>query len=481
MSDDIDSDELVEIENNSTGKNDNKNVEEKGGQDFDDWLSLDDDNLENIDNLDNLENIDNLKESFDKEEDASKSSKDSESLIDKPQALDSTAEVSERPAEKKKPQLKPKIDQELKPKKPNEDLNPALTETTSNDDIATALTEAVTRNLRESSGNRLAIMGAKASGKTYFFHSLVFRLSATKGRLGALNKFVDGKSIHLFEAFMKTGKASKITMERFLRNYQSWNQLEFTRSEGDWYRLEIPYRNGWLGRNTQSFDVDFIDASGEAFFEAPINNNRETWDIFAEAETLVFCLPTWVAFPKREIMKEKDWQERDNQLEGFSKVVKNYSDVHEIHKKNGKFKSKDVKSILVLTMADDPRSNLEELKKTWIHPFQHSRGSRRLNKSLNSNQGIMRYLSDAQYISNQIYKEFENASDRIFKIINIINFGKNKPWIIPISAIDGETLLEYENNRIEKNLEDADELLPIPVHVELPLLVSFTDKFNALI
>ncbi|HBL29420.1 MAG TPA: hypothetical protein DD490_21520, partial [Acidobacteria bacterium] len=99
----------------------------------------------------------------------------------------------------------------------------------------------------------------------------------------------------------------------------------------------------------------------------------------------VFCLPLWVAFPGSR-MTTADRRERNVVLEGFERVVQNY----EALRSEGGRENQRVKSILALTMADDPRTALGTLYEKWISPYLASPHS--YLPHLQKESGVARYL-----------------------------------------------------------------------------------------
>src|SRR6185295_7177407 len=136
-----------------------------------------------------------------------------------------------------------------------------------------------------------------------------------------------------------------------------------------------------------------------------------------------------------------------------------------------------VRSILALTMADDRRSALTTLRNRWITPFIER--PRPHLDALRTASGTARYLASARQISEAVFKEFDASHDpRISGIPERIEFGGGRPWFVPLSAIDGATLDSWDQGRVEKPRADLPP--PVPVHVELPLLVALCDSRHAL-
>jgi len=150
-------------------------------------------------------------------------------------------------------------------------------------------------------------------------------------------------------------------------------------------------------------------------------------------------------------------------LRGFSGILRNYEEIRD--------ESLDVKCILALTMADDHRSALRTLRSRWIDPYMGKKNQRKVLDQLCNPWRITRYLQNAQAISEYLHREFDESKwTEIQGIPARLEFGRGKPWILPVTAVDGARLI----------LGDKSEGEPTPAHVELPLLVAMCEKHNVL-
>jgi hypothetical protein len=61
-----------------------------------------------------------------------------------------------------------------------------------------------------------------------------------------------------------------------------------------------------------------------------------------------------------------------------------------------------------------------------------------------------------------------------------LNFGYGLPWIVPVSAVDGNKLEQAEADREHAPKYRYVGAAPIPAHVELPLLAAMCEHHNAL-
>lgn len=337
---------------------------------------------------------------------------------------------------------------------------------------------------------KFGIIGGKGVGKSYLFQAMVYRTLSGK-QSGALTHYLERDSMRLFTAMgeesnvgrkiARTGSARTLNRTRFIEKYQNWQRLPSTTFQiQTWYRLRLPLRSGWLGRKQTALDVEFFDGSGEGMFEIQSlsREHREVWEkAFLPAKVMVFCLPLWAAFPSGDLTDE-DWESREGLLAGFEQVLVHYRDMRSRH---GEL---PVNGILALTMADDRRSALRTLYDRWIAPYLDSPSSHL--KQLKKGSGIARYLNSSRKVSEALHEEFGATRDpRVSGIPQSLDFGRGKPWIVALSAIDGGRL-DYLDNKYRNDFDnpsrmrEARKVAPTPIHVELPLLVALCERENAL-
>jgi hypothetical protein len=339
--------------------------------------------------------------------------------------------------------------------------------------------------------HKLGIIGGKGVGKTYLFQAMFYRCFSGK-QSGALTKYLQPEGAHLFIArgetggdgrqITKTGKARTLNRVGFIHEYENWQRLSTTKKEvQQWYRLRLLYRTGVWGRDRSALDVEFFDASGEGLLglETLSPQDREVWDkAYLDARVMVFCLPLWAAFPNGNLTDD-EWMIREGLIGGLEQVVNHYKDMRRRHNR-----TTAVSSILALTMADDRRSALRALHDAWIKPYLDSPHTilRRLRKET----GIARYIANARKISEAVLEEFASSrAPQVASIPGSLDFGRGEPWIVPLSAIDGDRLQDLEDryrNRPDDSarLMEARNAAPTPVHVELPLLLALCERENAL-
>jgi hypothetical protein len=317
---------------------------------------------------------------------------------------------------------------------------------------------------------KLGIAGGNATGKSYLFQAMVYRCQAA-ARAGALSRFIDGGSLRLFEAETRDEGMQRVNLRDFVRHYQRWHRLPRTGLTNQrWYRLEFPYRVGWRGQGVSLFDVEFFDGSGEGFFAGALDNsNRRIWaDGFLRANVMVFCLPFWAAFPGR--LEAPDRELRELFLKQFENVVHNFNHVRDVARTRH-----PVRSILALTMSDDPRHGWPELQERWMKPYREA--PRAFERTLRKASALAAYLWNARTVSRLVHNALIESPDAfVASIPGKLHFGAGEPWVVPLSAIDGQTLERIESSQAEASDDDP----PVPVHVELPLLVALCERTNAL-
>nr|VFK10216.1 MAG: hypothetical protein BECKLPF1236B_GA0070989_10134 [Candidatus Kentron sp. LPFa] len=315
---------------------------------------------------------------------------------------------------------------------------------------------------------KLAIVGGKMTGKSYLFHAMVHRLSGTEGSIGY---FLNAGMSQLHELTRNGEIRQTKPTDEFLAPYRQWQRLEFTQYEPIWYQLDVPFYAGIFGRNEPRVEINYLEASGEGFFERAMQTQyQEDWNAFFDVRSIVFCLPIWAAFPGRK-MTQEDWNTREELLQGLDRVANHFSTLLKTH-----YHKRKVKTILALTMADDRRSSLSTLRENWIEPYMQD--EHKLLRLMNNSRGIVQYLANTRRVSDVVRKEMEKSSDiRIRSLPKTIKFGHAKTWFIPMTAIYGDTLdrMEQREKKVRVGIR-----APVPVHVELPLLVAMSDGRQAL-
>ncbi|HEX4960923.1 MAG TPA: hypothetical protein VF173_08800, partial [Thermoanaerobaculia bacterium] len=321
---------------------------------------------------------------------------------------------------------------------------------------------------------RVGLLGGKGVGKSYLFQAMVYRTLDGK-RSGALSYYLDRDTVRVYQTQDRKSAPRSVIPSEFVEVYRSWLRLAQTNlSREQWYRLRLQFRTGLFGRGESFLDIDFLDGSGESFEMGLSAEREETWKAaFLDAGIMVFCLPLWVAFPASgDVLTDEDWEFREDVIRGFDAVVRHYRDLREKH-----HATHPVRSILALTMADDRRSALTTLRNRWITPLLEK--PKPHLDAMRTASGVARYLASARKVSEAVLREFDSSQDpRISGLPERIEFGGGRPWFVPLSAIDGATLDSWEQGQAKK--PKAGLRPPVPVHVELPLLVALCDSHNAL-
>lgn len=101
-------------------------------------------------------------------------------------------------------------------------------------------------------------------------------------------------------------------------------------------------------------------------------------------------------------------------------------------------------------------------------------------RKLCTQAGVMRYLNNARQVSDLLAESFAGARQVVSGIPKQLNFNGGPPWIIPMSAIEGKVLDQFEKDKTSL-VERQRYGYPVPVHVELPLLMVLCEHHNALL
>lgn len=322
---------------------------------------------------------------------------------------------------------------------------------------------------------KVGILGGKGVGKSYLFQAMVYRIRSTT-HAGVLSYYMRDLAAELSISDLNDTLRRKLVIPDFLEGYSRMVRLEPTAMETQrWYHLQLNFATGMFGGAESTMNIEFLDGSGEALeMGLAIPLMRKLWEeAYKDATVMIFCLPIWTLFPDGEEMSEDDWDHRDRWLRGFAKVVTTYQEI-----RNRDLK---VRSVLVLTMADDRKSALRTLYRRWIKPCIEVRGADTFLNQVRKGSGITRYLSTAREVSQYLYRELKRVEfgGQVTDPAQL-NFGHGLPWIVPVSALDGEKLLQIEEERVRNPGYKYRGQPPIPAHVELPLLAAMCEHYNAL-
>lgn len=314
---------------------------------------------------------------------------------------------------------------------------------------------------------KVGLVGGKNTGKSYLFQSLV-RRCADPDQSGALTPFLRGGKVELSSAPDASQALQPEPINQITENYRKWQKLaQTTFTEQRWYSLQLHLNNG-LARGRQEMDFEFMDGSGEGFFEKAYELHPDLWrDSFRDAKVMIFCLPFWAMFPSPSL-DQASRDEREAVLRGFERVVLNYRKMRIAES----VQDTKVHTVLALTMADDERTYLDALQRRWIEPFMHNVADNLRRVRHQSN--VVTYLENARRISDVLYDELDRLSDSTWTSLpSKIDLGAGRPWLVPVSAINGQLLAQYEGAS-DVPLHEV----PVPVHVELPLLLALAHRHN---
>ncbi|MEM8929898.1 MAG: hypothetical protein AAGE94_01920 [Acidobacteriota bacterium] len=296
------------------------------------------------------------------------------------------------------------------------------------------------------------LLGAPATGRSTLFLAMLARCHSRRWS-GALAPLLGPGAVH---ARRLDADADRDTTDALLDAYLGWQRLDPTeREETEGYRLELPYRAGWLGRATGRFQLEL--------WSRP-RDDIERQRAIRRAEVLFFALPLWAAFPSREV-KPEDRAAARHHLDAFRRLVTDTLGLRET--------VRPPRSILViLTMADDARCALVDLQDAWIHPVLDA--PRRHLDRLRQPRHLLAYLHNARRVSDYLRTALTGHGAQTAHCVDQLDALGVRPSFLPVSAIEGRTL-----ERAEAGLLTSDAS-PTPAHVELPLLLALCAHSDAL-
>lgn len=349
---------------------------------------------------------------------------------------------------------------------------------------------------RAKSDTKMAILGARDSGKTYLFQAMCYR-AFNPTRSGAIHYYLKNVQAEVSET-TEDNEDLSLDPRTFNAKYKNWERLAGTQlATQKQYNLRLRYKTGLFSWRPSELSIDFLDGSGEAMqAELALMTPEEEamWErAFLPARVVLFCLPIWAAFPHqshRATLASK----RERALDGFHKVVSKLKAL-----RDRKAITHPVQSILVLTMADDSHAAFPSLRAEWIAPHLDAEHAARRSEELRSGRGLMRYLTTARHISDVLHKEFESSHENdVQRIPTSLQLDGHLPMIVAVSAIDGakldlrsppppsvsgvKTPLPPEVTTPRRPLPTLSFEVgdPVPAHVELPLLLALCEQRNAL-
>jgi hypothetical protein len=323
-----------------------------------------------------------------------------------------------------------------------------------------------------------AILGPTNSGKSYYFQGLMYRLQQ-KGQQGVLTRYLSDvalwrKTVTLNrvmtlrsegpDARINYDTGERLALAEFNKAYQDYNRLpQTTRTIFHRYTVGLTYWTGWRGQRKQLLKLSFIDSPGELHRQGPRGTPlaAEVWRAYTTARVVVFCLPIWVAFPGDSAYVNRET--RKSTLDDFELIVEHFLGLV-------RDAPRDVRVVLALTQADAVESGLQTLADRWVRSYVGD--SRHHLEQLGGVSGPTQYLAAARSVSRYVAREFSRSTEeRVFRIPKLLTVDGRTPWIIPVSAVDGEVVAK------RKRAENP----PVPAHVDLPLLLALCEAHNALL
>ena len=315
---------------------------------------------------------------------------------------------------------------------------------------------------------KIGIAGGRQTGKTYLFQSIVYR-TMDGSKSGALATFLGGEANEVFTGFDEETRAS-ISHDDLIRFYPQWTRL--TPSLQDvWYRLRIPYRSGFLGRRSTALDVAFLDAPGESFTLRGLAS-----EAFQDVSVMIFCLPIWAVFNDPAALDKKSATDAKSALNDFESIVR-------LYRESLATKRRKVRVIVALTMADDRRSALDDVRTNWIEPFTNPKRTGRVLDVLAKPTALNGYLAAARRTSDYLRQRLrDHLNPKVSRIPGSFRgFERGTTWYVALSAIDGAKLAQLDATPIPQQAALAATFPPpVPAHVELPLLIALCERTNAL-
>jgi hypothetical protein len=120
-------------------------------------------------------------------------------------------------------------------------------------------------------------------------------------------------------------------------------------------------------------------------------------------------------------------------------------------------------SIVALTMADDPRCDLESLRTAWITEADRTAKGMLLN-GRNRARALLNYLFAARQVSTRLCRVLRDSGDEgSYRLAKLLALHSTRSWLVPVTAA--------------RNFNDA---LAVIAHADLPLLVALCEYGNAL-
>jgi hypothetical protein len=324
---------------------------------------------------------------------------------------------------------------------------------------------------------RMSLLGGQQTGKTYLFFAMVYRAWLGSAKSGALSGFLSDVPSCLRRSESASQTPVDVNIDTVVSDYQNWKTIGTTTTITH-YQLSAFCQTGWLGCAADELTVNYVDTRGEAVERGAVEHLSPSLD----ADVLVFCVPSWAAFPRRGLDgKFQEWVPK------YRRGITDTLGALEARLPPSR-RRKRRRVILALTMADDTRCELDELREQWIDPFTATREAfRTANEVLKMQGGLNQYLGAARKVSEYLRRCFRDHDDTSVAAIPGVlkRIGRSEPWLIPISAASGANIADLAGVEGEARAKRQAEIAqqygsPRPAHVELPLLIALCEDKQAL-
>ncbi|MCG8458754.1 MAG: hypothetical protein MI919_20940 [Holophagales bacterium] len=319
---------------------------------------------------------------------------------------------------------------------------------------------------------RVALLGGARSGQRALFQAMAYRAGGRR-RAGALASLI-APGAGKVERLGEDGRPAADETERLVGDYEGWRCMMDADLDGGpdseqesptgRYRLELPYPTGWLGCSPARLHVDLYPPS---LLQLPLPPGEQK--LLQRARVLIFAVPFWACLPRRDVGEEVVAAGREH-LEALGRQIFGVQEARRGGERASIF--------FALTLADDERGGLPDLREAWIH--RTIEGHRRLAKRLRRPRYLLTYLDNARRISEHLHRlligaEADASRSAGAAVLELLELeGSERAWLLPVSALD---------SRIAENVAaggSAPGEPPIPAHVELPLLLTLCEHAEAL-
>ena len=338
---------------------------------------------------------------------------------------------------------------------------------------------------------RVALLGGAHSGKRALFQAMAYRAGGRR-RAGALASLL-GPGAGKVRCLGAESRPAADETERLARAFEGWRCLNSDLDEAPAskphspagrYRLELPYPTGWLGRPVARMQVDLFPTSllpqhtpqpAPPTTPLPTPLPQDERELLRRTRVLIFAVPFWACLPRPDVGEEVVAAGREH-LDVLGQQV--------LAVKEARQGGERASIFLALTLADDERGGLPDLREAWIH--RAIEGHRRHANRLRRPQYLLTYLQNARRISEHLHRVLAGAEAGALRsaappssaaaVHELLELeGPERTWLLPVSALDA---------RIAEHVAAggaAPGEPPVPAHVELPLLLALCEHAEALL